>query len=88
MMKKTALFWLLGLGWMMTSCNAAELKPIPGSITYGGKHYTRLTKSPVGSRVENRFNTFDGVAFETYIVQPDRSLKLVRREVVDSWPPE
>jgi len=87
-MTKTGLIGFLALAVMTSACSAAELQPIPGSITYGGKNYTRLTKSPVGSRVENRFNTPNGVAFETYIIQPDRSLKLVRREIVDSWPPE
>ncbi|WP_037448345.1 hypothetical protein [Sinorhizobium fredii] len=58
------------------------LEPIPGSITYGGQPRTKLTKAPVGSIVPHQFFTQQGgLARETYVIQPDRSLKLVRRHI-------
>lgn len=66
---------------MLSSCATQEVEPVPGSITYGGQPRTRLTKSPVGSVVHNSFQSGTGVAYETYIIQPDRSLKLIRREI-------
>ncbi|OBZ96633.1 membrane protein [Pararhizobium polonicum] len=66
---------------MLASCTTPEVEPIPGSITYGGQPRTRLMKSPIGSVVHNSFRTVTGVAYETYILQPDRSLKLVRRDI-------
>lgn len=66
---------------MLASCTTPDVEPIPGSITYGGQPRTKLTKSPIGSVVHNSFRTVTGVAYETYIIQPDRSLKLVRREI-------
>ncbi len=63
------------------------LDPIPGSITYGGQPRTKLTKSPVGSAVYNQFYNGTGQRVEeTYILQPDRSLKLVRRVVGPDFP--
>ena len=68
---------------LLTSCESTPpvVEPIPGSITYGGQPRTKLTKSPIGSRVHNSFRTLNGVAYETYIIEPDRSLKLIRREI-------
>jgi hypothetical protein len=66
---------------MLASCTTPDVEPIPGSITYGGQPRTKLTKSPIGSVVHNSFRTVTGVAYETYIIQPDRSLKLIRREI-------
>lgn len=61
--------------------------PIPGSITYGGQPRTKLTKSPIGSVVHNDFYDQQGQhVYETYILQPDRSLKLVRRQIVPDFP--
>ncbi len=58
------------------------IKPIPGSITYGGQPRTKLTKSPVGSIVPHEFrNEFGQRVEETYVIQPDRSLKLVSRRI-------
>lgn len=60
----------------------AGLEPIPGSITYGGQPRTKLTKSPIGSIVRHRFlNEFNQRVDEIYVIQPDRSLKLVSRKV-------
>jgi len=55
-------------------------EPIPGSITYGGQPRTKLRKAPVGSPVKNNFYGPYGERIEeTYLVMPDRSLKLVSR---------
>ncbi|MCJ8519625.1 hypothetical protein ABID21_002654 [Pseudorhizobium tarimense] len=63
------------------------LEPIPGSITYGGQPRTRLTKAPIGSPVHHQFrNEFGQRVEELYIIQPDRSLKLVSRHVYRGWP--
>lgn len=68
---------------LLASCTtpAPEVEPVPGSITYGGQPRTKLTKSPIGSKVHNSFRTINGVAYETYVIEPDRSLKLIRREI-------
>ena len=73
---------------LLAACNTTEsLQPIPGSITYGGQPRTKLTKSPVGSAVYNQFYNGTGQRVEeTYILQPDRSLKLVRRVVGPDFP--
>jgi hypothetical protein len=75
---------------LLTGCSSADsqaLEPIPGSITYGGQPRTKLTKSPVGSVVYNQFYNESGQRVEeTYILQPDRSLKLVRRVVGPDFP--
>ncbi|NRP73749.1 hypothetical protein ILFOPFJJ_04662 [Ensifer psoraleae] len=58
------------------------LEPIPGSITYGGQPRTRLTKSPVGSIVPHQFfDNFGHRVYETYVIEPDRSLRLVGRRI-------
>ena len=68
------------LALMVAGCTTVELEPVPGSITYGGQSTTRLTKAPVGSAVTNRFrDQFSQEWGERYIIQPDRSLKLVSR---------
>jgi len=59
--------------------SAFALEPIPGSITYGGQPATRLEKAPVGSPVPHQFRANGQLYNETYIIQPDRSLKLVSR---------
>ena len=57
-----------------------EIEPIPGSITYGGQPRTKLRKAPVGSTLHNNFRGLYGERIEeTYVVMPDRSLKLVDR---------
>ncbi|MBX4951154.1 hypothetical protein HJA95_16595 [Rhizobium binae] len=77
-------------GILLTGCSSADspaLDPIPGSITYGGQPRMKLTKSPVGSAVHHQFyNEFGQRVEETYILQPDRSLKLVRRVVGPDFP--
>ena len=64
----------------LTGCQQTALQPIPGSITYGGQPRTKLTLAPIGSQVPNTFtDQWGDTVFETYIIQPDRSLKLVSR---------
>ncbi len=58
---------------------AAALEPIPGSITYGGQPATRLVKAPIGSPVAHEFFSEGTRYSETYIIQADRTLKLVDR---------
>jgi hypothetical protein len=72
---------------VLVGCTTAQdfsspgLDPIPGSITYNGQPRTKLTKSPIGSAFPHEFITQDGrQAEETYIIQPDRSLKIAHRE--------
>lgn len=90
MMTMKALLPALLAGAMLAGCSSADtpaLEPIPGSITYGGQPRTKLTKSPVGSAVYNQFYNGTGQRVEeTYILQPDRSLKLVRREIGPDFP--
>ncbi|UWM81924.1 hypothetical protein [Rhizobium sp. SRDI969] len=85
-----ALLPALFAGALLAGCSSAHrpaLEPIPGSITYGGQPRTKLTKSPVGSVVYNQFYNGTGQRVEeTYILQPDRSLKLVRREIGPDFP--
>lgn len=75
---------------MLVACSAADSgagpKPIPGSLTYGGPARSKLTKSPPGSYVYNSFYNSSGQKVqETYILQPDRTLKLTRQEVVSDF---
>jgi hypothetical protein len=86
-MRRVALLTILGLA--LAGCttgqfeNGPGLEPIPGSITYGGQPRTKLTKSPIGSQVPHEFrNQWGERVQETYILQPDRSLKLVERHVI------
>jgi hypothetical protein len=68
---------------LLAACSqtAEPLQPVPGSITYGGQPRTKLELSPIGSRLRHHFTDPMGRdVFETYILQPDRSLKLVSRE--------
>ncbi|MGF6176784.1 hypothetical protein [Ensifer sp. 4252] len=56
------------------------LEPIPGSITYGGQPRTKLKKAPVGSIVPHQFrDQFGRQVYENYVIEPDRSLRLVSR---------
>lgn len=65
-----------------TSTGGVPLDPIPGSITYSGQPRTKLTKSPIGSTFEHRFTDDLGrEVFETYRIEPDRSLAIVHRHV-------
>ncbi|NKL00157.1 hypothetical protein GFM02_18290 [Rhizobium leguminosarum bv. viciae] len=85
-----ALLPALFAGALLAGCSSADTpapEPIPGGITYGGQPRTKLSKSPVGSAVYNQFYNGTGQRVEeTYILQPDRSLKLVRREIGPDFP--
>ncbi|TCQ09658.1 hypothetical protein C8J34_10253 [Rhizobium sp. PP-F2F-G36] len=65
----------------LAACTPYDVQPIPGSITYGGPQpRTKLTKSPIGSTFTNQITDEYGcMAMETYRIEPDRSLKLLRR---------
>ncbi|SIQ17047.1 hypothetical protein SAMN05880582_101988 [Rhizobium sp. RU20A] len=72
-----------------TATNGPGLEPIPGSITYNGQPRTKLTKSPIGSIVPHQFFDDRGRRVqETYVIEPDRSLKLVNRRVQPEFFPE
>ncbi|MFD1744028.1 hypothetical protein ACFSE1_01000 [Rhizobium helianthi] len=71
---------------LITGCTTTELEPIPGSITYQGQPRTKLTKAPVGSTFSHDFYQGSRVVEETYQIQPDRSLKIVRREYRTIFP--
>lgn len=58
---------------------ALALEPIPGSITYGGQPANRLQKAPVGSPVTHEFFYRGDRYKEVYVIQADRSLKLISR---------
>ena len=83
-MRRIILLAIVGL--ITCSCNQTgtfSLEPIPGSITYGGQPRMKLTKSPIGSQVPHRFtDQWGDEVFETYIIQPDRSLRLVDRKII------
>ncbi len=65
---------------LLAGCTTADVEPIPGSITYTGQPRTKLTKSPVGSTFTHEFYAEGQQAIETYRIEPDRTLKLIRRE--------
>lgn len=85
-MRLTPLLFILAL----TSCTTgAAVEPIPGSITYGGQPRSKLEKSPVGSIVNHDFIMTDGKrAYETYRIEPDRSLTLLNRVIMSDLPPD
>jgi hypothetical protein len=74
-----AIFGALALCACSTATNAPGYDPMPGSITYNGQPRTKLTKSPIGSTFSHEFRANGGQYIETYQIQPDRSLKIVRR---------
>ena len=79
-----ALLLLSGCEATTTVGYSPYLEPIPGSITYGGQPRTRLTKAPVGSIVPHQFiDQYGRRVYETYVIEPDRSLRLVNRRYRD-----
>ncbi|MBP2547108.1 hypothetical protein J2858_000001 [Neorhizobium galegae] len=72
-------FGALALSACSTVTDGPGYDPIPGSITYTGQPRTKLTKSPIGSTFAHEFPANGGQYVETYQIQPDRSLKIVRR---------
>jgi hypothetical protein len=70
---------IIALTALLLASPALALEPIPGSIGYGGTAHSKLQKSPVGSTLVHRFR-YDGSEYEErYVLQSDRSLKLVSR---------
>ena len=84
-MKTPFLVFLLPFALSACQVGASDpIQPIQGSITYGGQPRGRLTKSPVGSILPHHFYDETGRRTEeTYIVQSDRSLKLVERHYIE-----
>jgi hypothetical protein len=75
---KTYIFSALVLAALATPTMALE--PIPGSITYPTQPRSKLLKAPIGSVVNHNFTDgFGRRVKEKYIINPDRSLKLVHR---------
>jgi hypothetical protein len=76
---------LIGIA-MLAGCTATNfsspgIDPIPGSIIYRGQPNTKLTKSPIGSTFPHNFiDQYGDQVEETYMIQPDRTLKIVHRE--------
>ena len=67
---------LIAVLFILSACaSAGDRQPLPGSLTYGGK----VLHSPYrpGTVVKNTFlGDFGYRVFETYVVQPDGTLKL------------
>ena len=70
---------LITLTALLLAGPALAVEPIPGSIGYGGAPHAKLQKSPVGSTLVHRFNYEGNEYEERYILQPDRTLKLISR---------
>ncbi|CDM63277.1 MULTISPECIES: hypothetical protein [Rhizobium] len=83
MNKALALICVLALvGCTTKDFSSPGLDPIAGSITYSGQPRTRLTKSPPGSTFPHNFiDEWGRQVDETYMIQPDKSLKIVHREI-------
>lgn len=83
-MRKLAILLTLPLALAACETSQTDIKPIPGSITYGGQPRQKLVKSPVGSTVPHFFFDETGRRTEeTYVLQPDRTLKLVERHYIE-----
>jgi len=81
---KSSLLAVAIIAILETACagSSNDILPIPGSITYGGQPRTRLQKSPIGSKVSHVFtDEWAHRVQEVYVVQPDRTLKLVWRQI-------
>jgi hypothetical protein len=81
-----AIITMMLMATLLAACEqtSTTLKPIPGSITYGGQPRTKLTRAPVGSQVPHHFtDQWGDDVFETYVIQPDRTLKLTDRHIVE-----
>ncbi len=66
---------------LFETVSANGVEPIPGSLTYKGQPMTRLTKAPVGSSFMHEFSSGPTKYSENYVIQADRSLKLVSRNM-------
>ncbi|OLP58617.1 hypothetical protein BJF93_17390 [Xaviernesmea oryzae] len=72
---------------MLSACTTGGdpgVRPIPGSITYGGQPRSRLTKAPAGSTFTHLLtDEYGRQAEETYRIEPDRSLTLLSRRRIE-----
>jgi hypothetical protein len=79
--KAIALIGIAVLAGCTKDYSSPGLDPIPGSVIYNGQPRTKLTKSPIGSTFPHTFiDQYGQQVEETYMIQPDRSLKIVHRE--------
>ncbi|MCA0256708.1 MAG: hypothetical protein LCH47_08970 [Proteobacteria bacterium] len=79
-MNKFAIAAVLASAFSATS--AFALEPIKGSITFDSQPSQHLSAAPVNSPVSHEFvDEFGKRVSETYIVTPDRNLKLVDRSI-------
>jgi hypothetical protein len=79
-------FAITSLALLLSACSTSQLDlpPVPGSITYKGQNHSRLQKAPVGSTVPHEFrNQFGKRVSETYVINPDRSLRIIDRHIID-----
>jgi len=73
-------FFLSALVLAALASPTMALEPIPGSITFPTQPRTKLLKAPIGSVVNHSFtDEFGRRVKEKYIINPDRSLRLVHR---------
>lgn len=74
----------IGLAGCVMQNGSIYPEPIPGSITYRGQPRSKLTKAPIGSWFHHRFtDQYGRTVEETYVIQPDRSLLLTQRLVLE-----
>jgi hypothetical protein len=79
-MKNVLLAAILASG--LASCTGLpEIEPIPGSLTYKGQPPAKEVTGSVGSTIQHKLkNEYGQSAEEFYVIQPDRTLRLVRRD--------
>lgn len=82
-MKMKSIFAVALFAATAASSSAFAIEPISGSLNYDGAN-ARLQNAPVGSPVSHQFYSDGNQYRETYVVQQDRSLKLVARTVSDN----
>lgn len=75
---------MIAVGISLAACTNSlspiEYAPIPGSITYKGQPKSKLNRVPIGSTFQHEIQVGSGDYYiETYQVQPDRNLKIIRR---------
>lgn len=79
-MKKVLLATVLA-AYLSACTGLPEVAPIPGSLTYNGQPPAKDVKGSVGSTLHHKLkDEYGKPAEEFYIIQPDRTLRLVRRD--------
>ncbi|OLP60127.1 hypothetical protein BJF93_10300 [Xaviernesmea oryzae] len=67
-------------------CSSTEpgIRPVPDSLTYRGQPASHTVKAPVGSTFTHEVrDEFGHRAQETYRIEADRSVTLLRRDRID-----